>query len=646
MIAAMGVVALSPAPPLASAATPGGRVTLNDFGPSPYFDSRLYPNPKITRLPVGSEINGLVRIFLYDPEGAGEAYVYPCSGSPGADPSFAYVAGGMAVYTAAAESSCLFLTSPAFVVIVRMGTIDPAPVATGLQYQPLATPRKVYEASPYRLADSTAVVPLTGVPSTARGAVVLVEVPNPDDSWYANVSGKRCNEPGSVTVVYQQGQRAAGLNYVAIDPGNPTLCVQLGRDQIARLTLLGFLVTDGADNTRLPPVLLSAVHESPPPGLEPLSPKRLLDTRRPDGPTQGAKVAAGSTLELPIPQATGLTVSAVLNVTVVEPDGDGFLTVYPCDAPLPVVSNLNYSPGDVVPNLVNVKVSVTRTVCVFAQRATHLVVDLSGIFEAAGGAGVAPVVPKRILDTREPIGVSTKAPVLAGQSIRIQVAGAVPGVPSSGVSAATMNVTVDGAQGAGFVTAYPCDQPRPEASNLNFVPGSPVPNLVTVRLAADGSVCLYSSATTDLVADLTAWYGDDRPDGFKPVVPERYLDTRTGLGTTGSGKVEPNSTLRIQIAGRGGVPSTGATGVAVNVTAVDPDGSGYVTVFPCDAPERPATSNLNFERGDIVPNLVFTKLSLTGALCLFSTARSDLLVDVAGYFTQATELVRAPFPVG
>jgi hypothetical protein len=645
------MVVMSPSPPGVSAAVPGGRVDLYSYGPIRYYDSRESAGRR-SALPPDVQINGLVRLIITEATADGEAFVFPCSGSPGSDPNFSYAEKRTVIYTVSAVTSCLYLTSPAQVILEQMGTIAPTPSADLLQYQPLASPEKVYEASPYRLIDQTAVVPLPGVPSNARAAVVLLEVSNPTATGYASVGRRaaasppfpaRCNSAVSATVIFQPGERTAGLDYVALEPGVSEICLQVRNgDQTTRVTLLGFLVTDGVDNTRLPPVLVAAERETAPPGLEPVSPQRLLDSREPAGPTKGAKVEAGSTLELAIPQATGYTASAVLNVTVVDPERDGYLTVYPCDAPRPVVSNLNYVPGDIVPNLVNVKLSVTRTVCFFAQYSTHLVVDLSGTFERAGGTGVAPVVPTRILDTREPIGVLTKAKVQAGQSIKLQVAGAAPGIPGTGLSAATMNVTVDRAEGSGFVTAYPCDQDRPEASNLNFVPGPPVPNLVTVQLAPDGSVCLFASATTDLIADLTAWYGDGQTAGFKPVVPERFLDTRSGLGAPGAGKVEANTTLRLQITGRGDVPASGATGVAVNVTVVDPVGPGYVTVFPCDAPKRPETSNLNFEKNDIVPNLVFTKIALTGTLCLFTTARTDLLVDVAGYFTEATENVRTP----
>jgi hypothetical protein len=67
---------------------------------------------------------------------------------------------------------------------------------------------------------------------------------------------------------------------------------------------------------------------------------------------------------------------------------------------------------------------------------------------------------------------------------------------------------VDPAAG-GFLTVWPTGQPRPLASNLNFVPHRTVPNLVVAKLGTDGKVSLYngSGGTVHLIADIAGWYG-------------------------------------------------------------------------------------------------------------------------------------------
>jgi len=81
------------------------------------------------------------------------------------------------------------------------------------------------------------------------------------------------------------------------------------------------------------------------------------------------------------------------------------------------------------------------------------------------------------------------------------------GVPASGVGAVALNVTVAGATAAGYVTAWPTGSGRPLASNLNFVPGQLVPNMVIARVGSGGKVSLFnSSGNTQLVVDVVGWF--------------------------------------------------------------------------------------------------------------------------------------------
>ena len=86
----------------------------------------------------------------------------------------------------------------------------------------------------------------------------------------------------------------------------------------------------------------------------------------------------------------------------------------------------------------------------------------------------------------------------------------------------------------------------------------------------------------------------------------------------------------MRITGAAGVPASGVGAVSLNVTAVDPDGPGFVTVFPCG--DRPLAANLNYVRGQIVPNAVIAPLSSSGEVCLYSLADTHLIADVNGWF--------------
>ena len=70
-----------------------------------------------------------------------------------------------------------------------------------------------------------------------------------------------------------------------------------------------------------------------------------------------------------------------------------------------------------------------------------------------------------------------------------------------------MNVTVTEPITSGFVTVWPPGLAQPSTSNLNFVSGLTVPNLVIVPVGINGTVSLATSSPTHLVADVLGWYG-------------------------------------------------------------------------------------------------------------------------------------------
>ena len=67
-----------------------------------------------------------------------------------------------------------------------------------------------------------------------------------------------------------------------------------------------------------------------------------------------------------------------------------------------------------------------------------------------------------------------------------------------------VNITATGSDDSGFVTAYPCGV-LPDVSNLNFRQSTPaIANGALVPLAADGSLCLFTSAAVHLIVDINA----------------------------------------------------------------------------------------------------------------------------------------------
>jgi hypothetical protein len=112
---------------------------------------------------------------------------------------------------------------------------------------------------------------------------------------------------------------------------------------------------------------------------------------------------------------------------------------------------------------------------------------------------------------------------------------------------------------------------------------------------------------------------------FTAVSPARLADTRAVQ------RVPANGTLRVPVAGHRGIPAT-ATAISANITAVGPDAAGYVTAYGCGT-TPPPTSTLNLQPGRDTANGAQVQLGTDGALCLFSTVATDLIVDINGIWS-------------
>ncbi len=247
------------------------------------------------------------------------------------------------------------------------------------------------------------------------------------------------------------------------------------------------------------------------------------------------------------------------------------------------------------------------------------------------GDSYEPLPPTRILDTRIGLGAPL-ARVGAGKTVKLQIDGAAE-VPTSEVDAVVLNLTAVNASANTYLTVYPDGSSLPTASNLNVPAGQTRPNLVTVQVT-NGAVDITNQAgSVDLLADVVGFYYDDSGYGWglHTVNPKRILDTRKAIGAQAS-KVGPGGIISLQVEGVGQIPANGVTAVVMNVTAVNPTASSYLTVYP-DSYPLPTVSNLNYAAGQTVANLVTVPV-VDGKVDLHNAQGSvDLLADVTGYYS-------------
>ncbi|MEO5884815.1 MAG: hypothetical protein ABIQ58_04800 [Candidatus Limnocylindrales bacterium] len=256
------------------------------------------------------------------------------------------------------------------------------------------------------------------------------------------------------------------------------------------------------------------------------------------------------------------------------------------------------------------------------------------------------VTPVRLLDTRSniPSGVTR---LTSGKPIRFAVAGR-GGVPDDAI-AVTGNLTVTGQTSSGYVTLGPIVGPSPTTSTINVPKGDTRANGVVVPLDRSGRLeAVYkggAGSTAQLVLDVTGYFtADDAGSGYTSLTPARFLDTRVVTGATGGAALQPDVPQAIRVGGRtvGSMEiPLAAVAVTGNLTVTGQTGSGYLALTPT-AQAAPATSTLNFPKGDVRANNVTVPLGSEGRVWAVykGSGGAHAVLDITGFYREGTEGLR------
>jgi hypothetical protein len=465
------------------------------------------------------------------------------------------------------------------------------PVAGGLP--PVTGTGGFHSFGPQRLTDTRSQLANVGAGCTLS-VDVPTAVPAGATSVVLSVTADRTTAPGFLTVHpcssvrpdvsnvnIRPGAPAANVVIVALDPTRQ-ICVytSVATDVIVDIT--GYLGPNG-----------SAFQEA--------APHRAVDTRfaaqRPDGGT--GPVGPGV---LTIPRSSlGVApdVSAVVvNLTATQASAAGFLTAFPCAATVPDTSNVNFTAGQDRANQAIVGLAADGSLCVFASVATHVIVDVTGVFAGSEGLSFGAAVGVRIADSRNGVG-GWSTPLAAGETRVIANDRFLPGTRS-----VVVNVLATRAAAAGFLSVFPCDS-TPSTSSVNYGPGRDVANLVAMSIAlTDGRVCVFASAPTDVVVDLFGGFvagGLLRTLAFGPatptVTPAFQPDIHDYVGRCSSGSNSfavtalgmPGTTVAIDGAAQTQSASATVTknengAVVITVTRPGAADSYWIRCLPADFP--------------------------------------------------------------
>ena len=365
--------------------------------------------------------------------------------------------------------------------------------------------------------------------------------------------------------------------------------------------------------------------------FHPTAPTRIVDSRSNLG--FHGPLAGHGAVTIAVAGAAGSQVPAgatavVLNITAVSPASVGYLSVGPVASTS--TSNVSFARGSSTATLVVAEVSPTGTVTINngGPGAVQVLADVEGYLTPdTSGSRYLPVTSSRLVDTRVHQGIAAALPAHGSSSVQVTGAAGVP----AGATAVVVNVTAVAPSAAGFLTAGPAASTT--SSSLNFAAHQTVANLVVAQLSPTGTMTLTNggSTATQVLVDVQGYFtADPTASSYDPIGPSRMLDTRT---VGGLGRVAVGGTRTVSVAGVSGsqVPA-GATAVVLNVTAVAPATTGFLSVGPVAST---ATSDLNFVGGRTTSNLVVAQLSPTGTVTVSAGGAGtvDVLVDVLGYLT-------------
>ncbi|MFN0166340.1 MAG: SBBP repeat-containing protein [Bryobacteraceae bacterium] len=118
---------------------------------------------------------------------------------------------------------------------------------------------------------------------------------------------------------------------------------------------------------------------------------------------------------------------------------------------------------------------------------------------------------------------------------------------------------------------------------------------------------------------------------FQPVAPCRIVDTRNPAGTFGGPVMAGGSVRSFPIPQSVcGIPATAAS-YSLNVTVVPRGPLSYLTIWPTGQ-AQPLVSTLNSFGGTIVANAAIVPAGIGGAISVFVTDTTDVILDINGYF--------------
>ncbi len=277
--------------------------------------------------------------------------------------------------------------------------------------------------------------------------------------------------------------------------------------------------------------------------------------------------------------------------------------------------------------------SVTNSVSVFGIGESNFSNNTASDTASVNGLLFVPVTPCRVADTRGASGPFGGPSLIAETSRGFTIPSSACNIPANAL-AYSLNVTAVPHIELSVLTIYPCGEAVPNASTLNSFDGRVKAVGAIVPAGANGAVCAFPTQDTDLVLDINGYFvpaSNTSALAFYPLTPCRMVDTRNAASPLGGPSLAGGTARDFPLlASSCNVPNT-AQAYSLNVTTVSRAGIGFLTAWPAGQPQ-PAASTLNAPSSAPVANAAIVPAGTNGAISIFSTNTTDVIVDVNGFF--------------
>jgi hypothetical protein len=398
-----------------------------------------------------------------------------------------------------------------------------------------------------------------------------------------------------------------------------------------------------------------------------VTPNRIVDSRTGTRLNLKASLVEGTPVQFAV---VGQSINPALNIppgaiavtgnlTVTNQGSGGYLAMTPVQpVGIPTTSTLNFPRGDNRANAVTIPLRASGKLWVTfvgaAGKNADVIFDVTGYFmENSRGSTYFPLTPNRLADSRAATRAGFAATLSEGVPASFPVVDQHPGVPSKNVPAnaiaVTGNLTVTNQGSAGYLAITPTKPAGvPGTSTLNFPMHDNRANSVTVPISGGRLWVTFegkAGARADAIFDVTGYFVADATGAtYYAVTPNRLVDSRKNTWIGLNASLISGTASKFKVENRTGnsnldVP-TGAIAVTGNLTVTKQGSAGYLTLTPADPSGVPGTSTLNFPMKDDRANAVTVTLSTSTPKSLWvefvctSSARTDVIFDVTGYFIQ------------